>query len=165
MPKWASCRRNRRCAALRRPFSAGRVRKAAGFTLLELIVVLAILGALMALAMPNLQGFYASLTKRADHERLRDEITRLGATAMLDGQGLVVWPAPSADDAAGEVPLDGALAGFIRHELNLPPDWRLELDRPLVVLPNGVCLGALLTLTDAAGRRFEHDLQAPFCRA
>ncbi len=149
MPKWAICRTSRRNA---------------GFTLLELIVVLAILGAAVSLAMPNLQSFYATLTRHTDYELALDEINRLGATAMLTGQDIVVWPA-EAEGAADEQEdaVNGSLAGYARHELGLPPDWRIELDRPLVVRANGVCLGAKLTLTDAAGRRFEHELQAPFC--
>ena len=150
MPKWATCRRSR---------------PSAGFTLLELIVVLAILGAAMALAMPNLQNLYASLTRRTDYELALDELNRLGATALTSGRNLVIWPAQGEDaDAEDGASEQGAWAHYQKHELDLPPGWRLEVDRPLAVRANGVCLGARLTLTDAAGRRFEHDLQPPFCR-
>ena len=149
MPKWATCRSSRRSA---------------GFTLLELIVVLAILGAATALAMPNLQNFYASLTRRTDYELALDQLNRLGATALTSGQNLVIWPAQAEGADDEEAALADSLVRYQRHQLDLPPGWRLELDRPLLVRANGVCLGARLTLTDASGRRFEHDLQAPFCR-
>ena len=149
MPTWAICRSNSR---------SGRKRQG-GFTLLELIVVLVILGVVGALALPNLQNLYASATRRADRDIALDQVARLGADALLRGHGLVIWPATAS--------LEGNEfgAGYARLELELPADWGFELDRPLLVQPNGVCLGARLTLIDPRGQRTEHDLEPPYCRA
>ena len=136
----------------------------AGFTLLELIVVLVVLGAAMALALPNLQNLYDSLVRRSDRDLVRDEIARLGAEAALAGRDMVVWPEEAELPSAEAVRLRAAAPGHVRHELDLPPNWRIELDQPLLVRANGVCSGARLTLIDAAGRREAHLLQAPFCR-
>ena len=127
--------------------------------MLELIVVLVILGAVGALALPNLQNLYAAATRRADRDLVLDQIARLGAEALLSGRGYAVWP----DDAP--VAADAPTAGYARRELELPADWGFELDRPLLVRPNGVCLGARLVLIDPRGRRSAQDLEPPFCRA
>ena len=129
-----------------------------GFTLLELIVVLVIFGVIGALALPNLQNLYAAATRRADRDVVLDQIARLGAEALLRGRGLVIWPAPEASEG------DNLRAGYARRQLELPPGWGFELDRPLRVQPNGVCLGARLTLVDPRGQRTEHDVKPPFCR-
>ena len=163
MPKWAFCRTIDGCPnRLRRRRRHSR-RAGAGFTLLELIVVLVVLGAAMALALPNLQNLYDSLVRRSDRDLMLDEIARLGAEAALAGRDMVVWPEeelPPAEDAH----LRLTAPGHVRHELDLPPNWRMELDQPLLLRSNGVCSGARLTLIDAAGRPEVYSLQAPFCR-
>lgn len=141
-----------------------RRRASAGFTLLELIVVLTILGAAMALALPNLQNLYDSLVRRSERDLVLDEVNRLGATAASVGRDLVLWPEDEELPADEDARLRKASPDAVRHELELPPNWRLELDRPLLVRANGVCLGARLTLVDAEGRREAFRLQAPFCR-
>ena len=155
MPTWATCRSSSSQAA----GGLNRRKRASGFTLLELIVVLVILGVIGALALPNLQNLYASATRRADRDIALDQIARLGAEALLNGRGYVVWPA--ATPWEGELPG----AGYARRELELPADWGFELDRPLLVQANGVCLGARLTLVDPRGQRTGHDLEPPCCRA
>lgn len=155
MPTWATCRSSSSQAAE----GLNRRKRSSGFTLLELIVVLVILGVVGALALPNLQNLYASATRRADRDIALDQIARLGADALLSGHGLIIWP------AAASVEGDGLAAGYARRELELPADWGFELDRPLLVQANGVCLGAHLTLVDPRGQRTEHDLEPPFCRA
>ena len=164
MPKWAFWRTIEGAARRLRPVCKHSKRAGAGFTLLELIVVLVVLGAAMSLALPNLQNLYGSLVRRSDRDLVLDEVARLGAEAALAGRDLVVWPEEAELPPAEDAHLNVAAPGHLRHELGLPPNWRMELDRPLLVRANGVCLGARLTLIDAQGRREAYSLQAPFCR-
>lgn len=75
-----------------------------GFSLIELLVVIAIAGILLAIGVPNLQGFIASnrVSSSANEfltalQQARSEATRRGATAILRSRGT----AGSGDFGAG----------------------------------------------------------------
>ena len=48
--------------------------------------------------------------------------------------------------------------------IDLPDDWEIRLDPPLVVRANGVCLGAALTLHHRGVMDVRVDLEPPYCR-
>lgn len=62
------------------------MRRPPGFTLVELIVVLAILGALAALAVPSFSRTIASARLRAGATEVRATLARARALAVLGGQ-------------------------------------------------------------------------------
>ena len=131
-----------------------------GFTLLELLVVLAVLGLATAMAMPNLQRLYAAATRASEQDHVLDQIAGLGREAMLRGRAYVVFgnaPPPDPAEAA-------RYADYETYLVDVPEGWRLVLDRPLVVLANGVCLGAALTLSHADAAAVRVELAPPYCR-
>lgn len=156
-----------------------------GFTLLELIVVLLLLGLVTALAMPNLERLAAGVATRTQRDRILDQFAGLGRQAMLQRRNYVVFgtgagqdtepPAPgweTADTARGE-PGRGAAgpssdpffhADHERYAIDLPKGWEIGLDPPLVVRANGACLGARLTLRHRGAVDVEVDLEPPYCR-
>jgi prepilin-type N-terminal cleavage/methylation domain-containing protein len=122
-------------------------RATAGFTLLELVVVLALLGLATALVAP--QGFRTIQTWRraTDVDATLGALAALGASARLQGRVLSF--------EAGKLPPD-ALDG-------VPEGWTVVLDRPLVIQANGACGSTSGELRQGSyARRFA--LEAPFCR-
>lgn len=131
-----------------------------GFTLLELLVVLALLGLATAIAMPNLERLYAAATRASEQDYVLDQIAALGREAALNGRAYVVYgnaAPPNAAEAA-------RYADYETHVVDVPEGWRLALDGPLVVLANGVCLGGALTLSHADAATVRVELAPPYCR-
>ena len=145
------CRSSARALALR-----------VGFTLLELLVVLALLALATAIAMPNLERLYVSATRTSERDYVLDQVAALGREATLNGRAYVLFgnaPPPDPDEATG-------YAEYETYLVDVPEGWRLTLERPLVVLANGVCLGGTLALShereEAAPVQLE--LAPPYCR-
>lgn len=137
-----------------------------GFSLLELMVALALVALLAALALPNAARIVDNLARRSEYDRILDQLASIGADAMLRRRAYVVFganpPRPEELDA---------YADFEPYALRLAEGWRLHLDKPLLARPNGVCLGAKVTLRredDAADGEAAAPavvtLAPPFCR-
>ncbi len=136
-------------------------RRWGGFTLIELIVVLALVGLATVLAVPNLERLYAGFARQAEQGRILNQLAGLGREAMLRGRAYAVYQT-TAD--SGE-PEDGRrVSGFEPYDLGVPDGWQVRLDRPLLVRANGVCLGATVALVHEGVITAQVDLQAPYCR-
>ena len=130
-----------------------------GFSLLELLVVLALVSLIGALALPNLMGLYDSATQATERDQILDQLAGIGREAMLKGHGYAVY-----GTASGLPPSDALNTGVQAYPLVVPEGWQVELDRPLRVRPNGVCLGATATLSHPDAAPVEVALEPPYCR-
>lgn len=130
-----------------------------GFSLLELLVVLALVSLIGALALPNLMGLYDSATRATERDQILDQLAGLGREAMLKGHGYAVY-----GTAPSPLPSDALNTGVQAYALVVPEGWQVELDRPLRVRPNGVCLGATVTLSHPDAAPVEVALEPPYCR-
>lgn len=119
--------------------------RARGFTLIELAVTLALLGALLALTAPALARLHARLTLAGE---LRDLQQRIGALPAL------AW-------SRGE---EGTLAQLLERHVALPRDWSLHGAESVFIRSNGLCSGGTLELLTPGGAR-RIELQPPFCAA
>ena len=128
-----------------------------GFSLLELLVVLALIALIGALALPNLTGLYGSAARAVEREQILDQFAAIGPDALLNGRGYVVYGTAAAQNASMD-------AAFAPYPLSLPDGWLLELDRPLRVRSTGVCLGATLTLRHPDTAPIDIELVPPYCR-
>ena len=133
-----------RTSAIPRP----RNLRPAGFTLLELVVVLALLGLATALVAPSGFRMIASWRRATEVDAALGALVALGASTQQRGRALHL--------AAGPIPAT-AVAG-------LPQGWTVVLMQPLTVQTNGACSGTRGELR-AEGYVRAFALQAPFCRA
>ncbi len=132
-----------------------------GFSLLELIVVLALIGLVLVLAVPNLQRLYEGFTRQAERGRILNELAGLGRAAMLRGRAYAVY---ATANNTGEAGSGNRVPGYEPYDLNVPEGWAIDLDRPLLVRANGVCLGATIRLSYPGGPSAAVTLEAPYCR-
>ena len=130
-----------------------------GFTLLELMVVLVLLGLLTGVAVPNLQRLFASVSFSTERAHILDQFEVLGREALAHGRAYVVFDQAAEPDAAA------AYADFEPRAIDLPDAWRFRLDRPLVVRANGFCRGGELTLIHEDTPVLRTTLAPPYCRA
>lgn len=101
----------------------------AGFTLLELLVVLAMAALLAALMLPNVLGWSYGAKERAWRGELQSTLRAWPVLAHQQGTELVV---------------DGAR--LKRHLPSLPADAELVMDRPLRYQPNGLASAGVLRI-------------------
>ena len=154
-----------------------------GFTLLELLVVFALVGLVAAIAFPNLERLYAAVTREAERDHILDQFAGLGLRAMRQGRNFVVFGAgaPGASglpdsagagatfaavDSGSTAPgvVSTSLAGFTPYAIEVPDGWEIWLEPPLRIRANGVCLGASLTLHYQGEAELPIDLDPPWCR-
>lgn len=123
---------------------------AGGFTLLEMVVVLALLGLATALVAPA--GFRTIETWRraTDVDAILRGLSSLGPQAQRQGRALRLEP--------------GVITGA-DGVIDLPEGWTVRLDEPLQIQANGACMGSRGQLQATGGHVQPFVLQSPFCRA
>lgn len=124
----------------------------AGFTLLELLVVLVIIGLLAGYVAPS----FSRLADRTSHSVSRNavlaEFDGLAYRVYLDGR-----PFKLTAETAAQPLQDG------RPALALPEGWKIELSAPVEFSPSGVCAGGEAWLSDPDGARERLTLVPPAC--
>lgn len=138
MPMSVSCRR-----------SEPRVRPtvAAGFTLLELLIVLALIAIAAAVAAPRLERTYDAVAGSGERAEVRRQLESLPLRVRRDDRPLTV----QAEDAT-------ALAAA----LSLPAGWRVVPLDVLQIEASGVCAAARVRV-DGRGATEVWRLRAPDC--
>lgn len=127
--------------------------KASGFTLVEILVVLVVIGLIAGVAMPNLVRMIQSAERASQRDSLLGEIAGLGYQAYLTGRPFTLGVAPVAEGGGDPQP-----------PLQIPAGWQLEIPQPIVYGFNGVCSGGTVTLVSPDNRRETFQLEPPRCR-
>lgn len=122
-----------------------------GFTLLETLVAMLILGVMAAVSFPRMGTWYASLQARQAAGQMLTQLRQLPATAVHLHQsfGLAQAAAPGTLQSAAlgsvqVVPTGSAQNALApRYRLQLPTGWRLDSGGDIVFLPSGLCVPGL----------------------
>ncbi len=119
-----------------------------GFTLIEILVVLVVVGLMAGLALPRLFAMAQRFEWASQREQLRVDVANLGYQAYRNGRSQVLDAAARPDAAV----------------LHVPPGWRLEVPAPIRYHFSGVCGGGRLTVFGPDGRIEQWQLAPPFCK-
>lgn len=131
------------------PFGRG----SSGFTLVEMLVVMVLLGLLSTIALPSLHRWQQALQARSEAalviESLRAQAFRAGASQLelaLKPESFLEKPAP----------------GLV--QVKLPQGWILRRMVPASFLPNGLCRPGLLAFTTSQGSHELLLIEGPICK-
>lgn len=124
--------------------------RAPGFTLIEVLVVLVLVGLVAGVALPRLLVISQRFETAANKKQLLAEIAGLGYRAYVTGRPLTLVSLPSADPQTDPVAL--------------PPGWGIEVATPLKYAFTGVCGGGRITITGPGEGPETWDLPPPFCK-
>jgi prepilin-type N-terminal cleavage/methylation domain-containing protein len=121
-----------------------------GFTLIELVVALAVVGLILTVTLPRMSGWLDRFGFASKEQRVHDSLAGLTETARRAGRTVYLRSsdksANSSDSAAVE----------------LPSGWTLTVEPPIIFRYDGVCTGGTARVTFPEGE-LSYRLDPPFC--
>jgi|SRR5579863_9285604 len=140
----------------------------AGFTLLELLVVLAIMAGLIAIAVPQFLQLYRRVRASFERTDLEQQLLALPQLVRQRGRGGVLLD-PSQEGAPGSPAADIAPPGesefehWERLRLDLPSGWTMRVPQPIFYRFTGMCGGGEVDFSSPP-TVLRYNLIPPLCR-
>jgi prepilin-type N-terminal cleavage/methylation domain-containing protein len=131
--------------------SATSPRADKGFTLIELVVALAIIGLGLSFVLPRMMEWVDRLAFSTRQQQFEDALAELGSRARHSGRSVVLRSSDLATHTNEPSPIE------------LPSSWSLTVEPPIAFRYDGVCTGGKVRLSFPAGER-SYRLQSPYCR-
>lgn len=132
-----------------------------GYSLLEIVIALAIVGLALALTAPNLRAMHQGAERRAALQDVARQLVDLRAEAYLSGEALLLES--PAQRAYG--PGRAAPPGLRLAALELAEGWRFAAEPAIVFEPTGLCSGGLVRLYPPDDAEpMDLELTSPDCR-
>lgn len=128
-------------------------REVMGFTLLELLVVMTVVGLVAAMVGPNLQAMVGSVDRATRRDGLVADIGNLGYRAFVLGQSFEL-----SEPGMNQILSDGSPV------LGVPSGWRVRVPQPIRFGFNGICSGGRVELVSPDRVVERLQLRAPDCR-
>jgi len=122
-----------------------------GFTLIELVVALAIVGLGLTFVLPRMMAWADRLAFSARQQRFEDALAELGSRARRSGRSVVLRSTDLAPNPNEPFPIE------------LPSSWSLTVEPPIAFRYDGICTGGKVRLSFPAGER-SYRLRPPYCR-
>jgi len=122
-----------------------------GFTLIEVVIAVAILGLAMSFVLPRLTGWVDRLAFSMRQQQFEDALAELGGKARRTGRTILLR---STDPAANSTD---------QASIELPSSWTLTVNPPIAFRYDGICTGGTVRLGFPAGEK-TYRLRAPYCR-
>ncbi|MDR6212833.1 prepilin-type N-terminal cleavage/methylation domain-containing protein [Paracidovorax wautersii] len=110
--------------------------KTTGFTLIEMMAVMVLLGLLSAIILPNFEKWFGNTERRVEVTTVTNRLHKLLTRAALLGADFELSEHTMSTPLA-----DGAAA------LELPAGWRIAEDQKLLIRSSGLCDTQRLTLS------------------
>jgi prepilin-type N-terminal cleavage/methylation domain-containing protein len=155
-----------------------RDHRSRGVTLLELLVVLAIIGLLSAIAVPQMATLAARIEFAMNRDKFEADLTSLPYTAYKLRQDFILGALKAEQNPETEGLVAFRTADARRAEtarlieapilidpapISLPQNWKLEARTPVLYRATGVCSGGEVSL-NVEGLVYTYQLTAPLCQ-
>ena len=124
----------------------------AGFTLIEMVVVMTLIGLMAGIALPAMQRWFDSISARAQLSEVSIQFQQLAARTALLSQTVVL-----NKDSWREKMSDGQAA------LALPDGWSVTSSTPVIFFHSGICDGGQIDLLGPQQRKVQLQIARASC--
>jgi general secretion pathway protein G len=149
-------------APAKRSASCRKAEGRGGFTLVEVMVVLALMAALLAIAFPQVVRLYTRARLAFERKDLEHQLSELPERVRAAGQAGILAD-PSASGAAMRAADAAAFEDPRPLHLSLPAGWRVSVPKPVLYHYTGACDGGEVVFS-LPPLSLRYVLTPPLCR-